>query len=61
MQVVFLQLGSTLIGAKETSAELEARLAQLGVDAVLESLDSLQRVEDASGDRGTLNAWTDSR
>ena len=45
---------STLIGAKETSAELEARLAQLGVDAVLESLDSLQRVEDASGNEAHL-------
>jgi len=38
---------STLIGAKETAVELEARLAQLGVDAVLESLNILQRVKDA--------------
>ncbi len=40
---------STLIGEKETASELEARLAQLGVDAVLESLDSLQRIKEASG------------
>ena len=33
---------STLIGEKETASELEARLAQLGVDAVLESLDSVR-------------------
>ena len=37
---------STRLG-KETAAELEARLAQLGVDAVLESLNSLQQVRDA--------------
>ena len=36
---------STLIGAKETSVELEARLAQLGTEAVLESLDILQPVK----------------
>ena len=33
---------STMIGEKETSAELETRLAFLGVEAVLESLDDLQ-------------------
>ena len=39
---------STMIGKKETSAELETRLARIGVGAVLESLDSLQRAGGSS-------------
>jgi methionyl-tRNA formyltransferase len=38
---------STPIGSKESSAELEARLSQLGAEAVLDSLDSLEAMKDA--------------
>jgi len=45
---------STRIGEKETSAELETRLAQIGVEAVLESLDSLQSAGNSQGSNVSL-------
>ncbi len=41
---------STLIGSKESSAQLEARLAQLGVEVVLDSLNSLEAMKDTSNE-----------
>ena len=43
---------STLIGSKESYAELEARLAQLGGEAVLDSLNSLEVMKDAANEAG---------